>query len=42
VLVGAALGYEIGVFSARLMASARLIPAPAEPAGAHAPVLGAR
>ena len=27
VLVGAALGYEIGLFSARLMASARLLPA---------------
>jgi membrane-associated phospholipid phosphatase/MFS family permease len=28
VLVGAALGYEIGLFAARLMASARLLPAP--------------
>jgi membrane-associated phospholipid phosphatase len=29
VLVGAALGYELGLFSARLMASARLLPAAA-------------
>ena len=28
VLVGAALGYEIGLFTARLMAGARLLPAP--------------
>jgi membrane-associated phospholipid phosphatase len=42
VLVGAVMGYEIGTFAARLMASARLLPAPVEPAGAHAPALGAR
>jgi membrane-associated phospholipid phosphatase len=29
VVVGAALGYELGLFTARLMASARLFPAPA-------------
>ena len=29
VVVGAALGYELGLFTARLMASARLLPAPA-------------
>ncbi len=29
VLVGAVMGYELGMFSARLMASARLLPAPA-------------
>ena len=33
VLVGAVLGYELGMFSARLMASARLLPAPAEATG---------
>jgi membrane-associated phospholipid phosphatase/MFS family permease len=41
VLVGAALGYELGLFTARLMASARLLPAP-QPrlawGGAYAPV----
>jgi membrane-associated phospholipid phosphatase/MFS family permease len=31
VIVGAAMGYELGLFTARLMASARLLPAP-EPA----------
>ena len=43
VLVGAVLGYEFGLFAARLMASARLLPAPApapdgvlEPSGARA------
>jgi membrane-associated phospholipid phosphatase/MFS family permease len=36
VLVGAALGYELGVFSARLMASARLLPA-LEPRGIVVP-----
>jgi membrane-associated phospholipid phosphatase len=30
VVVGAALGYELGLFTARLMAAARLLPA-AEP-----------
>ncbi len=33
VLVGAALGYELGLFAARLMASARLLP---EAAASHA------
>jgi membrane-associated phospholipid phosphatase len=42
VLVGAVMGYDIGLFAARLMASARLLPAPVEPAGAPAPALGAR
>jgi membrane-associated phospholipid phosphatase len=31
VVAGAALGYELGLFSARLMASARLLPAAAVP-----------
>jgi membrane-associated phospholipid phosphatase len=30
VLVGAVMGYELGLFAARLMASARLLPAPAD------------
>jgi membrane-associated phospholipid phosphatase len=37
VLVGAVMGYELGLFAARLMASARLLPAPAEAATAHEP-----
>jgi membrane-associated phospholipid phosphatase/MFS family permease len=41
VLVGAVMGYELGVFAARLMASARLLPAPPQLATARAPVLGA-
>ena len=41
VLVGAVMGYELGVFAARLMASARLLPAQPEPAAVRAPVLGA-
>ena len=41
VVVGAVMGYELGVFAARLMASARLLPAPPEAQRARAPVLGA-
>jgi dolichol-phosphate mannosyltransferase len=37
VLVGAVMGYELGLFTARLMASARLLPAPAEATPAHEP-----
>jgi hypothetical protein len=37
VLVGAVMGYEIGLFAARLMASARLLPAPADTAGSREP-----
>jgi membrane-associated phospholipid phosphatase len=37
VLVGAVMGYELGLFAARLMASARLLPAPAEWARARLP-----
>ncbi len=41
VLVGAVMGYELGLFAARLMASARLLPAPPEYEPARVPVLGA-
>ena len=41
VVVGAVMGYELGVFAVRLMASARLLPAPPEAQRARAPVLGA-
>jgi membrane-associated phospholipid phosphatase/MFS family permease len=37
VLMGAVMGYEIGLFAARLMASARLLPAPAEAPIGHEP-----
>ncbi len=37
VLVGAVMGYELGLFAARLMASARMLPAPPEWARARAP-----
>jgi membrane-associated phospholipid phosphatase/MFS family permease len=36
VLVGTVLGYELGVFSARLLASARLLPAPQPALRSHA------
>ena len=41
VVVGAVMGYELGLFAARLMASARLLPAPPEAQPARVPVLGA-
>ncbi|MGH2846469.1 MAG: phosphatase PAP2 family protein, partial [Thermoleophilaceae bacterium] len=41
VLVGAALGYELGLFAARLMASARLLPQPV-PAPARSAIERAR
>jgi membrane-associated phospholipid phosphatase/MFS family permease len=37
VLVGAVMGYELGLFAARLMASARLLPALADPVGSPEP-----
>jgi membrane-associated phospholipid phosphatase len=37
VLVGAVMGYELGLFAARLMASARLLPAQAEAAVGREP-----
>ena len=42
VLVGAVLGYEFGLFAARLMASARLLPAPAAQERASEAALPAR
>ena len=38
VLVGAVMGYELGLFAARLMASARLLPAPPESSRRACPV----
>jgi membrane-associated phospholipid phosphatase len=40
VLVGAVMGYELGVFATRLMASARLLPAQAEAGPGRLPVPG--